>query len=282
MLLNPFTFHAPKSLSQAIDLHSSLENVRLQAGGTFLLNNLKLLKKKGVKTPEHIISLKKIADLKGISEDKNLLVIKAMTTMSDLLDSPLLTGNMNILKIAAKNIGTTQIRNMATVGGNLTCRYTWTEMPAIMVGLEADLYFMGPDGKQEAVSAEEFFKAGAKTNRIFTHAAIKKDPKALTAYYRVKKSPHLDIPLLSLLIKTNPDGKKFKNTRVAINNCVAFSQRDHKLEDFIDQSGPLKNLAQEALDHLDEPIYDVRSSDYKKHMCRVAIKDAIAEITGKK
>ncbi|MCK5014868.1 MAG: FAD binding domain-containing protein [Candidatus Omnitrophica bacterium] len=281
MLLNPFTFHAPKSLSQAVDLYSSLENVKLQAGGTFLLNNLKLLKRKGVKTPKHILSLKKAPELKGIFEEGGMLIIKAMTTMNELFDSPLLTGNMDVLKVAAKNIGTSQIRNMATVGGNLTCRYTWTEMPAIMVGLDADLYFTGQDGKQEILSAEEFFKASAKTDKIFTHAAIKKDPQALIAYRRVKKTPHLDIPLLSLLIKTNPDGKKFKNTRVAINNCVAFGQRDGKLESFIDQSTRSKTLAQEALNHLDEPIYDVRGSDYKKHISRVAIKDAIAGLMEK-
>jgi carbon-monoxide dehydrogenase medium subunit len=281
MLLNPFTFHTPKSLSQVIELYSILENVKLQAGGTFLFNNLKLFKRKGVKTPEHIISLKKIPELKGISEEGDNLIIKAMATMSELFESPLLKGNMSFLKVAAKNIGTSQIRNMATIGGNLTCRYTWTEMPAIMVGLGAELYFAGQDTKQEAVSAEEFFKAGAKTDKIFTHAAIKIDPKALIAYRRVKKSPHLDIPLLSLLIKTNPDGKKFKNTRVAVNNCVAFGQRDAKLESFIDQSTRSKTLAQEALDHLDEPIYDVRSSDYKKHISRVAIKDAIKELLEK-
>ncbi len=282
MLLNPFTFHAPESISQAAELYSSLENVKLQAGGTFLLNNLKLLKRKGVKTPDHIISLKKVPGLKGICEDKGAIVIKAMTTMSELLDSPLLKGNAGILKVAAKNIGTSQIRNMATVGGNLTCRYTWTEMPAIMVGLEADLYFTGADGKQEAVSAEEFFNNGAKTDKIFTHAAIKGDPKALVTYRRVKKSPHLDIPLLSLLIKTNPDGKKFKNTRVAVNNSIAFARRDRTLEDFIDQSKRSKGLAQEALNHLDKAIYDTRSSDYKKHMFRVSVKDAVAQITGGK
>ena len=282
MLLNPFTFHAPKTISEAAELYTSLGNVKLQAGGTFLLNNLKRLKRKGGKTPEHVMSLKKVAELKGIQEEGDHLVIGAMTTMTEILDSPLLTDNTEILKVAARNIGTSQIRNMATVGGNLTCRYTWTEMPAVMVGLEADLCFAGPDGKQENVSAEEFFAGGAKTDKLFVHAVIKKDPKALVTYHRVKKSPHLDIPLLSLLIKTNRDGKKFKNTRVAVNNCVAFAQRDRALEDLINQSGPSKDLAQEALNHLDEAIYDVRSSDYKKHMFRVAIKDALTEIIGEK
>ncbi|MBN1870072.1 MAG: FAD binding domain-containing protein [Candidatus Omnitrophica bacterium] len=279
MLLNPFTFHAPKSITEAIDLYTRLGNVRLQAGGTFLFNNLKLLKRKGLKTPDHVISLKRIADLKGISAQGNALIIKSMTTMDELMDCPLLKGNLDILKCAAKHIGTAPIRNMATVGGNLTCRYTWTEMPTIMVGLNADLHFMGPDGKEQTISAEEFFHSGAKTEKIFTHASIQKDPKAVIVYRRIKRSPQLDIPLLSLLVRALPDGKKLTNTRVVINNCIAFSQRDRKLEDFMNQSRRSKTLAQEALDHMDTPIYDTRSSEYKKHMFRVAMKEAISTIT---
>ena len=282
MLLNPLTFHTPRSLSEAIELYSSLEGVKLQAGGTFLLNHLKMLKRKGNKTPDHVISLRKVDDLKGLFEEGGSLVIKAMTSMTDLLDSPLLTGNMEILKTVAKNVGTCAIRNMATIGGNLTCRYTWTEMPAVMVGLEADLHFTGTDGKEETIPAEEFYKANAKTDKLFTHVTIKKDPKTMMAYRRVKKSPNVDIPILSLLIKTNFNKNRFTNTRIGINNCVDFAQRDPKLEDFLNQSRRSKEVAQEALDHLDEKIYDTRSSDYKKHIFRVSIKDAINELIGKK
>jgi carbon-monoxide dehydrogenase medium subunit len=223
-----------------------------------------------------------VHDLHGISEKRDQIVIKAMTTMRDILDSPFLTGGAEILKIAAKNVGTCAIRNMATVGGNLTCRYTWTEMPAIMVALEADLHFMGKDGKEEVLSAEKFFETGAKTDKILTQITIKKGPQSSLAYRRVKRSPHVDIPLLSLLIKTTFDKNKFTKTRVAINNCIDFAKRDLKLEEFLDRSSLSGNVAQEALAHLDESIYDTRASDYKKHMFRVSLQDAITELVGKK
>lgn len=278
MFLNPLTFHAPDSLTEAVKLYTNLESVKLQAGGTFLLNSLKLLKRNGAKTPEHIISLRKIKELKGISENGNRIVIKAMTTISELPESPLLRDNLSVFMIVAKNISTQPIRNMATVGGNLTCRYTWTEMPAVMVGLEADLHFIGKDGREETMAAEDFFKAAAKTDKIFTHLSIIKDPNASIAYQRVKKTPNVDIPLLSLLIKTNFNGDRFSNTRVGVNNCVAFAQRDHRLEDFLNQSRRSENIAEEALNHLDESIYDTRSSDYKKHMFRVCIKKAMMDL----
>ena len=66
MLLNPLTVYSPKSLDELLQLYGKLENVRLQAGGTFLLNALKLLKRNHAKTPAHVISLTKVAELKGI------------------------------------------------------------------------------------------------------------------------------------------------------------------------------------------------------------------------
>ena len=244
-----------------------------------MLNSLKLLKRTGVKTPANIISLRKVEELKGISLDREKLTIKSMTTIDELFDFPFLEDNFNVFRIVCRNISTQPIRNMATVGGNLTCRYTWTEMPAVMIGLEADLHFIDSNGQGHILSAEEFFKNAAKTDKILTHVTIKRDKKATIAYRRVKKSPYVDIPLLSMFLKTYFDKGRFTNTRVAINNCVAFAQRDRVLENFLNQSSCSNGVAQEALDHLDKVIYSTRSSDYKQHMFRVSIKSAIEELT---
>jgi len=278
MLLNPLTFHSPKTALEAAKLYSKLENVKLHAGGTFLLNALKLLKRKGPKTPENIVSLGKVGDLKGILIDEKSMTIKSMTTIADLFESSDLKDNFSVFRTVCRNISTQPIRNMATVGGNMTCRYTWTEMPAVMIGLGATMHFLGADGKEEELAAEEFYKSGAKTDKILSHIVIPRDKNAKIAYRRVKKTQFVDVPLLSILIKTNFEGKQFTNTRVSVNNCVVFAQRDTSLEDFLNQSQCNPHLAEEALDHLDNSIYDTRCNDYKKHMFRVSIRNAIREL----
>lgn len=282
MLLNPMTFHTPQSLQELLQLYGSLEGVRLQAGGTFLLSALKLQKRKGTKTPQHIISLYKVRELKGIESSPKALTIKSMTTISDLFDSSLLEGNLSILKTACRNISTQPIRNMATVGGNLTCRYTWTEMPAVMVGLEATMHFSAVDGQTSSIDAQEFYKAAAKTDKIFTHVTINKNPKAVYAYRRIKKTQFVDIPLLSLLIKVEIEAGKIARPVVSVNNCVNFAQRDKNLEEFLNGKALTASLGQEALDHLDETIYDTRSTDYKKYMFRVCVQEAIEELASQK
>ncbi len=281
MLLKPFNLHTPKRLAAALELYGALPDVRLQAGGTFLLNNLKTLKRKGAKTPQHVISLFHIPELKGISREGGHVIIKSMTTIDEIYNSSQLTGKSSILHIAAKNISSQLIRNMATLGGNLTCRYTWTEMPATMIALEARLHFTGTNGEEIAVPAQEFFKNAAKTDKVFTHVTIAEDASVAMAYFRAKKSPYVDIPLLSLCIKTRPVQGRFSETIVAVNNCVTFAQRDYVLEGFLNENHIRPGIEEQALAYLDEAIYDTRSSDYKKHMFRVGIKHAIRDLIGK-
>jgi len=279
MLLNPLTLHLPKTSLEAARLYKELEDSKVLAGGTFLLNSMKLLKVKGTKTARNILSLAKVDELKGVSLQGDTLTIRAMTRINDLLETQLPDGHLKVLHTVCTNISTNPIRNMATFGGNLTCRYTWTEMGAVMIALEAKMHFLGADGKEEIIGAEDFFKNAARSEKLFTHVTIKTRMAACAAYRRVKKTVHVDVPLLAICMKTEIKGKQWYNTRVGINNGVAFAQRDLALEEFLNKSSSSPDLGKEALEHLTTAIYDTRSSDYKKHMFRVSLKSAIEEIS---
>jgi CO/xanthine dehydrogenase FAD-binding subunit len=278
MLLNPVAFHSPRTIKEAVQLYGLLEDVKILAGGTFLLNSLKLLKRKGTKTTANIISLRKIDELKGIRTDGKQLIVPAMTIINDLFESPLLVENFAILRTVCRNISTNPIRNMATVGGNLTCRYTWTEMGAVMIALNAQMHFTGKDGEKTVVSAEEFFKNAAKSDKLFTHVTIDRDPSARLAYRRVKKTMHVDVPLLAICVKVYIKDGKFSNSCVSINNGTSFAQRDYQLESFLNASASTPEMVNQAMDHLDVNIYDKRSDEYKSHMFRVSIKNALLEV----
>ncbi len=281
MLLNPCTFHAPKTLQSALELYATLKDVRLQAGGTFLLNSLKLLKRKEVRTPQHILSLRHINELKGISLEARELSIGAMTTIEDIGQSSLLTDHFSALRCVARDIATQPIRNMATVGGNLTCRYTWTEMPPVMIALGATMHLRETDGSEKDIGAEEFFRKEAKTGGILTHVTIPRNKDVRIAYFRAKKSPFVDIPLLSLCVTTRFEHNRFSDTVVAVNNAVTFAQRDRTLENFLDHNHASEEMLEEALGHRNEPIYNTRSNDYKKHMFCVGIKHTLRDLIRK-
>ena len=278
MLLNPLTLHLPKTSLEAARLYKELEDSKVLAGGTFLLNSMKLLKTKGTKTARNVLSLSHVQDLRGVEIKGDTVTIKAMTRINDLLESPLPQGGLRILQKVCRNISTNPIRNMATLGGNLTCRYTWTEMGAVMIALDAKMHFLGPDGHEDVVICEDFFKNAARCEKLFTHVTIKDNPASRLAYRRVKKTLHVDVPMLAVCVKADIKNNKWSNTRIGINNGVAFAQRDQPLEEFLNNKISSTDLGQEALNHLTTAIYDTRASDYKKHMFRISLKSAIEEI----
>src|ERR1019366_7807041 len=99
MLLNLLTLHLPKTSLEAARLYKELEDSKVLAGGTFLLNSMKLLKHKGTKTARNILSLAKVEELKGVSFQDGTLTIKSMTRINELFDSPLPDGHVKILHI---------------------------------------------------------------------------------------------------------------------------------------------------------------------------------------
>ena len=147
-----------------------------------------------------------------------------------------------------------------------------------MIALEAQMHFLSPEDKESVISAEDFFKNAARAEHLFTHITIKRDPMASVAYRRVKKTMHVDVPLLAITVKTNLKGKQWSNTRVTVNSGNAFAQRDYTVEEFLNKSQSSSELGAQALEHLTKEIYDTRSSEYKQHMFRVSIKSAIEEI----
>jgi 4-hydroxybenzoyl-CoA reductase subunit beta len=117
MKLSPFQYHAPASLSRCAHLLQSYgEEAVLVAGGTELFVRMKL----GLAKKAHLISISAIRGIDGVSADrKGALIIGAGTNLSAIADSQLVRKTLPALAEAASLVATTQIRNMATLGGNL-------------------------------------------------------------------------------------------------------------------------------------------------------------------
>lgn len=274
MLLNPFHLYQPQSLNEALASLKKHPGARILAGGTFLINQLKQLKKKGLKTPDHIISLNAIETLKGIAFDKKSLIIKSMTTIANLADS----GACSSLRKVCQDLATTPIRNMATVGGNLTCRYTWSELPALMIAHDALFHFVDREGAEESIAAEEFYRSGAKTDKILSHVSLPFD-NVLFSYQRVKKTLHLDVPILTVTIKLSRKDNNFSDARVVVNPGNHFPLRDKILESFLNNKpANMDGLIAKALNHYDKDILTKTKDEYKIHMHGICIKHALTEI----
>ena len=119
MLTPEFKYYRPQNLEEVENLVASLnkdsKSYMFLAGGTDVIPRFKKLNS----APAVVISLGALEPLKEISMESNNLSIGAMTKLSTLIDSPLIKKNFPILAETASQIASPQIRNQATVGGNI-------------------------------------------------------------------------------------------------------------------------------------------------------------------
>jgi len=118
-MMRPFEYASPTTREQAVSLLAATwGNTAVLAGGTDLL----ALMKDDIVHPKRLVNLKEIKDLDGVTADGQGLRIGALTTLGDLADNVNVVKNYPALADALNEAASPQIRNLATIGGNLCQR----------------------------------------------------------------------------------------------------------------------------------------------------------------
>ncbi|NNF38299.1 MAG: 4-hydroxybenzoyl-CoA reductase, partial [Gemmatimonadetes bacterium] len=114
--LPAYRYHAPRRLSDALELLARFgAEARVVAGGTDLIPNMK----HGLFEPAHLIGLSRVDELHGIEVSDGWLTIGAAETLSSIASHPAVVASTPALAEAARHVAGPQIRNRATIGGNL-------------------------------------------------------------------------------------------------------------------------------------------------------------------
>ncbi|AXS40033.1 xanthine dehydrogenase family protein subunit M [Breoghania sp. L-A4] len=176
MIPGTFSYYRPDSVDKAVALLTELgEEARPLAGGHSLIPMMKLR----LAQPEHLIDLSQIAALKSITREGDTVVIGAMVSQHDMIDSAEIAASLPILIETAKLIADPQVRYVGTMGGNVANGDPGNDMPALMQCLGATYVLAGPNGTRE-VAARDFYEAA-----YFT----KLEPGELLTQIRIPASP---------------------------------------------------------------------------------------------
>jgi carbon-monoxide dehydrogenase medium subunit len=188
MIPGPFTYHRPESVADAVKLLIELgDEARPLAGGHSLIPMMKLR----LATPDHLVDLAGIGDLKRIVRDGDRIVIGAMTTQHELLASETIASCLPILHETALLIADPQVRYRGTVGGNVANGDPGNDMPGLMLTLGANYTLEGPNGNR-TIAAHEFYQGAYFTaiepGEILTSVSIPVPPAGHGhAYEKLKR-----------------------------------------------------------------------------------------------
>ena len=153
MIPAPFQYARPTTVDEALQaIASGGEDVKILAGGQSLIPVMRLR----LAAPETVVDLTRVAELRGVREDGDALVIGAMTTHADVVRDPLIAQYAPLLAEATETVADRQVRHRGTFGGALAHADPAGDLPAVALALDAEFVIAGPNGRR-TVPAAEFF-----------------------------------------------------------------------------------------------------------------------------
>jgi carbon-monoxide dehydrogenase medium subunit len=153
-----FAYAKPRALAEALELIER-PGAKVLAGGQSLIPSLNMR----LSSPELLVDINGLAELKGIRLDKDTVRIGALTTHAELERSDVVNKHLPLLAAAVPHIAHPAIRNRGTLGGSLALADPAAEYPACALALDATIMIQGAKGKRQ-VKAEKFFKGLFETD----------------------------------------------------------------------------------------------------------------------
>jgi carbon-monoxide dehydrogenase medium subunit len=152
MLLREVSYARPGTVDEAIALLAGNDGARALAGGQTLLNVMK----QRAASPDVLVDLGRLDELRTISVSGASLEIGAMTTLTSLIRSSEVDVTRPILAEVAATVADVQVRNRGTLGGNICVNDPTNHFPPLLVALGASMTIRNAGGER-TVPAEEFF-----------------------------------------------------------------------------------------------------------------------------
>jgi carbon-monoxide dehydrogenase medium subunit len=279
--LPKFEYHAPTTIAEALDQISQYgDKSKVIAGGTDLLVSMKQREI----VPEHLISLKEIDALKGITYDETEgLKIGALTTIGDIERAEVVREKFRPLWDAVKVMAAQQVRNLGTIGGNLCSAAPSADTAPPLMALGASLKLTRVINERE-VPVEDFFKGPGesvlKPEEILTEIRIPNLPdNSGGAYIKLMRRNAMDLALVGVAAFLRLDGKTCKVARIALGAVAPTPMRAQTAEAVITHKDIDKGQVEEAAKKASQeakPIDDIRASKaYRTEMIKVLTKRAI-------
>ncbi len=248
-MIPPFDYKTPDTIGEAIDLLWKADGkAKIIAGGTDLVIGLR----NGDHTPQLIIDITRLEELQKIDEKNGTISIGSAVTHSEIASSPLIKKYAIVLSEAASEIGSPQIRNLGTIGGNIVNASPAADtIPPLMV-LNAVGRVASKEGERE-VPLSQLFKGPYETNlkphELLAQITFPKLPSDMrSGFIRLARRGAMAIARMSVAVVLQMEKRKNKieDIRIAVGSVTPTPQRMSEAEAFLIGKSPDEETLQRA------------------------------------
>lgn len=272
----------PQTLLEAQEILSKYQNCLILAGGTDLILDLKRKHKQG----EYLIDLNNITELKAITEKNDEIIIGSMVTFADLLNSKVIQKYFNGLYLAAKTMGSPQIRNMATIGGNIINGAAAADIIPCIICLDGMLEFTSKEVIRY-ISCEEYFQKidteHIKSHEVLTNIIIPKRT-VYSGYYKLGKRNSLSIARLNTAISIIMNNDTIQSLAICLGAVGRYPFRVKEIETKAYGKTLEYLYSEEILNNLETIVYESiktrKTMPFKKEAVKGVYKLALEKALG--
>lgn len=269
MIPVPFSYRRASSVDEALELAAEGgEDAKFLAGGHSLLPLMKLR----LAMPEVLIDIAGLRDLSFVRDEGDHVAIGALTRHHDVHGSPLLARELPLLAHAAGEVGDPQIRHRGTIGGSVAHADPASDLPAVLLALDATFVVRGSDGSRE-IPAGSFFQSLFETSlspgELLTEIRVPKPSSASRGWSFQKFTQRaIDWAIVGVAVQGH---------NVALVNMGPTPLRAVSVEQALAGGATAAAAATHAAEGTSAPA-DIRASTaYREHLARVLTRRALVE-----
>jgi carbon-monoxide dehydrogenase medium subunit len=277
-----FIYHNPKSIQELVTTLNSLENYALLAGGTDLLVKMKeqLLRP----MPQAIVDINGIDSFKGIAASDGYIVIGSLVTHNELTKSSLVRQKALALLEAADQVGSPQIRNVATVGGNICNGSPAADTVPALIALDATVEIHSQNGQQE-MPLKDIFTGPGKTCLLPGQFIAKVKVRPIhqnegAAFLKFGKRKALAIAIINGAVWLRLEGNIISDVKIVLGSVAPTAVRLPAVEQWlIGKAAEPAIFAQAGAKAAAaiKPIDDVRcNAVHRKHLASIVVARCLA------
>jgi len=281
MILPDLELHTPRTLAEALKLLAKLKDALVVAGGTDLLLDLK----QGLIETEALVSLHKIKELKKIEKKGQNIRLGAMVTPQEIISHPLIQSHLPALAEAAGSMASTQIRSMATIGGNIASAVPSADLPPTLIAAEASVELQCTESFRQ-VDLLEFFTGPRLTicrdEELLTSILIPiPPPRTGISFFKFALREANALAVVSVASRITLDKETISKAAIVLGAVAPTPLLALKASNSLEGEKPTPSIFEEAASAAKQeakPISDIRGSIwYRKELIQVLTRRSLAE-----
>ena len=265
MIPAAFTYRRATSVDEALALLAEHgEDAKLLAGGHSLLPLMKLR----LAVPEVVVDVGRLADLSYVRDEGGTVAVGALTRHHDLEFSDLLAREVPLLAHAAGTIGDPQVRHRGTIGGSLVHGDPASDLPAVVLALDAVLVVRGPSGSREIPATEfflDFFETAVGPDELLTEIRIAKRAGQGWDFQKFTRRA-IDWAIVGVAVAGD---------NVALVNMGPKPMRAAGVEAALTGGATVAEAAERAAEGTSAPDEHNASTAYREHLAKVLVRRAL-------